>query len=104
MIDASSSARRGSGFTSSSVRNSCSLACSIAGRAIAADADADGPGTAALALRLPHRVEDALLDALEVPIGAAEMRQLDGHRVLRVRVLAASPFQDQLISTSFRSH
>ena len=54
------------------------------------------PGAAALALRLPHRVEDALADAFERAIGAAEMIELGGQRVLRVRVLAAAALQDQL--------
>src|SRR5438132_5755919 len=39
------------------------------------DADADRAGTAAFALRVPHRVEDALLHALERAVRAAEMRQ-----------------------------
>ena len=72
------------------------LRVQIAGRAVAADADADRAGRAAFALRLPHGVEDALLHAVEVAIGAAEMRKLDGHGVLRVGVLAAAAFQDQL--------
>ena len=72
------------------------LRVQIAGRPVAADADADGAGAAALALRLPHRVEDALADAVERSIGAAEMIELGGQRVLRVRVLAAAALEDQL--------
>ena len=37
-----------------------------------------------------------MLHAVERAIGAAEMRQLDRQRVLRVRVLAAAALQDQL--------
>ena len=72
------------------------LGVRVAGRAIAADADADGARAAALALRVPHRVQDALPHAVERAIGAAEVRQLDRQRVLRVGVLAAAALQNQL--------
>ena len=72
------------------------LRVQVAGRAIAADADADGARAAALALRVPDRVQDALPHAFERAIGAAEMRQLHRQRVLRVRVLAAAALEDQL--------
>src|SRR6185503_4754320 len=68
----------------------------VAGRAIAADADADRAGTAAFALRVPYRMEDALLHAVERAIGAPEMRQLDRQRVLRVGVLAAAALENEL--------
>src|SRR5262249_29253222 len=68
----------------------------VAGRAIAADADADRARSAALALRLPHGVHDALADAVERPIRAAEVIEVHGQRVLRVRVLAAAALEDQL--------
>ena len=71
------------------------LRLEIARRAIAADGDANGAGRAALALRLPDGVQDALADAVERAIGAAEMRQLGRQRVLRVHVLAAAALQDQ---------
>ena len=72
------------------------LGVRVARRAIAADADADSARRAAFALRVPHRVEDAFPDAVERPIRAAQMRQLDGQRVLRVGVLAPAAFQNQL--------
>src|SRR5581483_2404448 len=65
-------------------------------RSVAADADADGARRASFPLRLPHRVQDALANAVERAIGAAEMGQLDRQRVLRVRVLAAAALEDQL--------
>jgi hypothetical protein len=71
------------------------LRVQVAGRAIAADADADRAGPAPLALRLPHRVQDALAHALEGAIGAPEMIELGRQRVLRVRVLAAAALEDQ---------
>jgi hypothetical protein len=65
-------------------------------RAIAADRHPNRPRSAALALRVPHRVQDALPDPLERAIGAAEIRQFRRQRVLRVHVLAAAALQDQL--------
>ena len=65
----------------------------VAGRPIAADADTDGAGAASLALRLPDRVKDALAHAFERAIGAAEMREFGGQRVLDVHVLAAAAFE-----------
>ena len=44
----------------------------VARRAVAADADADRSGRASLALRLPHRVKDALANAFDRTIGATE--------------------------------
>ncbi len=64
--------------------------------AVAADADADRAGRAALPLRLPDGVQDALAHAFECPIGAAKMRQLGRHRILRVHVLAAAALENQL--------
>ena len=72
------------------------LGVHVAGGAIAADADADGAGRAALALRLPDRVQDALAHAFERAVGAPEVRQLRGQRVLRVHVLAAAALENQL--------
>src|SRR5262249_52482558 len=72
------------------------LRVQIAGCAIAADADSDRARAAALALRLPYRVQDALSDAVEVAIRAAEMRELDRYRVLSVRVLASAALENQL--------
>ena len=72
------------------------LRVQITRRAIAANADADRARTAALPLCLPDRVEDALANAFERAIGAAEMIELGRQRVLRVRVLAAAALQDQL--------
>ena len=48
---------RDSGSRRPSVRNSCSFASIISVRAIASDANAQRAGRAALALRLPHRVQ-----------------------------------------------
>ena len=72
------------------------LRMEVARRAVAADADADGAGAASLALRLPHGVEDALAHAVEGAVGAPEVIELRGQRVLRVGVLAAASLQDQL--------
>ena len=66
----------------------------VAVRAVAADAHADGARRAALALRLPHRVQDALARALEVAVGAPQVVERRGQRVLDVLVLAAAAFQD----------
>ena len=41
------------------------LGVQVTGGPIAADADADGARAAALPLRLPHRVQDALANAFE---------------------------------------
>jgi hypothetical protein len=54
--------------------------------AIAADAHADGARRAALALRIPHRVQDALAHAFDGAIGATKIRQLGWQRVLDVQV------------------
>ena len=72
------------------------LGVRVAGRAIAADADADRAGRAALPLRVPHGVKNRLLHAVERPVGAAEMRQLDRQRVLGIGVLAAAALENQL--------
>ena len=72
------------------------LGMPVARRAIAADAHANRAGTAALALRVPDRVENALSDTLERAIGAAEMRQFRGQGILGVGVLAAATLEDQL--------
>ena len=52
------------------------LGLGVAAGAIAADAHADGARGAALALRLPHGVQDALAHTLDRAVGAAKMRQL----------------------------
>ena len=44
---------------------------------LAADADADSARTAALALCLPDRVENALLHALESAVSPPEVREFD---------------------------
>ena len=67
----------------------------VAGRPVAANADADRPGTAAPALGLPHRVENALPHAVQGPIGAAEVCELHRQRILRVGVLAATALEQQ---------
>ena len=64
--------------------------------AIAADADADRAWRTALALRVPHGVKNALSHAVERAIGPAQVRQFHGQRILRVGVLAAAAFQNQL--------
>src|SRR5262249_28636624 len=63
--------------------------------AIAPDADAHGAGRAALSLRLPNRMQDALADALQIAVGASEMVQVARHRILNVLVLAAAALQDE---------
>ncbi len=65
-------------------------------RAVAADADAHRARAAALALRLPYRVQDALLHAVEIAIGPAEVRELDRNRVLRVGVFAPAALENEL--------
>ena len=72
------------------------LRVQIPRRTVAADADANGARAAALALRLPDRVEDALAHPVERAVGAAEMIELGRQRVLRVGVLAAAALEDQL--------
>ena len=96
MIDASSSRQPRVGIDVVERAEQLLLRVQVARRAIAADADADRAGTAALALRVPDRVQDALPDAVERAIGAAEMRQFDRQRVLRVGVLAAAALENQL--------
>jgi hypothetical protein len=49
-----------------------------------------------IALRVPHRVQDALAHALDRTVRAAEMRQLRRQRVLRVHVLAAAALEHEL--------
>ena len=85
----SSAARFGSGLTSSSVRKSCCFGVLVAARPVAADADADRARRAAVPLRLPDRVENALTDAVESSVRPSQMRQLARDRVLDVFVLAA---------------
>src|SRR5690606_8236199 len=63
--------------------------------AVAADGDADGAWAAALPLRLPDGVQDALADALEGPVRAAEAGKLRRQRVLDVHVLAAAALEDE---------
>src|SRR6185437_2500780 len=63
---------------------------------VAADADTNRARAAALSLRLPDGVQDALADAVQRAIGAAEMIERRRQRVLGVRVLAAASLQDQL--------
>ena len=63
---------------------------------VAADADADSARRATLPLRLPNRVQDTLADAFQVAIGAAQVVQHHGHRVLDVLVLAAAALEDEL--------
>ena len=58
--------------------------------AIAADAHAEGARRAALPLRLPHGMQDALADAFQLAVGAAQVIENARHRVLDVFVLAAS--------------
>ena len=68
----------------------------VAVRAIAADADAERAGRAALALRLPDGVQNALANAFQVAIRAAQVFQLAGQGILDVLVLAAAALEDQL--------
>ena len=68
----------------------------VAVRAIAADAHADGARRAALSLRLPHGVQDALAHAFEIAVGAAQVIERAGHGILDVLVLAAAALEDQL--------
>ena len=65
-------------------------------RAIAADAHPYRARRATLPLRLPHRVQDALAHAFQIAVGASQVIQLGGQRILDVLVLAAAALQDQL--------
>ena len=65
-------------------------------RAIAADADAQRARRAALPLRLPDRVQQALADAFQIAIRAAQTLERGGQRILNVLVLAAAALEDQL--------
>ena len=67
----------------------------VAAGPVAADAHADGARRAALALRRPDGVQDALAHALERAVGAPEVRQLHRHGVLRVAVLTAAALEEQ---------
>ena len=80
------------------------LGVHVARRAVAADADAERAGRAALALRVPDRVQDALAHALERAIGATQVRQLGGQRVLAFMFSQPPPLRISLTSISSRSH
>jgi len=67
----------------------------IAPGAVAPDTDPDGAGRATLTLRLPNAMEDALFDAFEVPIGAAQVIEGAGDGVLDIHILAAATLQDE---------
>src|SRR4029079_9835260 len=71
------------------------LRVEIPGRAITTHAHADGAGTAALPLRLPHGVQNALADPFEGSVSAPEMLERRRQRVLRIHVLAAAALQEQ---------
>ena len=58
--------------------------------AIAPDADADCAGRAALALRLPYRVQNALPHAFQRAIGTAEVLQRAGQGILSILVLTSA--------------
>ena len=68
----------------------------VARGAVRTDADADGARRAALALRLPDGVQDALLHAREIAAHAAEMFEFGGEGVLDIFVFAAAALEDQL--------
>ena len=95
MIFASSSASSGLGLISSSVRNSCCFAKAYPEAAVAADGHAERADAASMSLRLVHGVHDALADAVNVPVGPAELRELDREGILDVLVLASAPLQDE---------
>src|SRR5688572_29738252 len=64
--------------------------------AIASDTYPDRPWSAALALRLPHRVQQALAHTFQRAIGAAKVLEIAGQGILRVLVLAAATLQHKL--------
>jgi hypothetical protein len=64
--------------------------------AVASDAYAEGAGRAALALRLPHGMQNTFTNAFEIAIRTSEVFEFAGHRILDVFVLATAAFQDQL--------
>ena len=68
----------------------------VAVRAIAADAHAERARRAALPLRLPHGVQNALAHAFEIAVGAAQVIERAGQGILDVLVLAAAALEDQL--------
>ena len=55
-----------------------------------------GARRAALSLRLPHGMQDALAHAFQVAVGAAQVIERAGHGILNVLVLAAAALEDQL--------
>ena len=63
--------------------------------AIAADAHAHGARGAAFTLRQPHGVQNALANAFQVAVGAAQMGQFAWHGILVVGVLAAAAFENE---------
>ncbi|MNC13969.1 hypothetical protein D3C75_617320 [compost metagenome] len=67
----------------------------IPGGPVAADAHTDKARAAALALRLVHRMENALADAVQIAPGLAQSLHLAGQAVLDIFVLAAAALQDQ---------
>ena len=68
----------------------------IAVRAIAADANPDRSRGAALALRLPDCMKNALADTFERTVGATKMFEHAGQGILRILVFAATTLQQQL--------
>src|SRR5262249_17338176 len=62
---------------------------------ITADADSDRTRAASLALRLPHRVQNALAHAVQIASGTSQMRELNRHRVLNVFVFATAALEQQ---------
>ena len=96
MISASSCGQLGIGIDVVERAEQLHFGQHVAVRAVAADADAERAGRAALALRLPDGVQDALADAFEVAAGFAEVVEFAGQGVLNVLVLAAAALEDQL--------
>src|SRR5579884_1549837 len=66
----------------------------VARRAIAADADAEEARATALALGVPHRIEDAGAHAVEIAV-AALAAQCGRQRILSAHVLAATALEDK---------
>src|SRR5258708_1653304 len=67
----------------------------VAAGAVAADGYTDEPGAAALTLGLVDGVEDTLVDAIQVAVGPANLRQLLGERILNILVLAAAALEEE---------
>ncbi len=73
-------------------------------RAIAADAHAQRARRAALPLRLPHGVQQALAHAFQIAVGPAQVLQLAGSEYWMFLFSQPPPFRISFTSISSCSH